>query len=47
MEIYENVQNMTFNEIQWAEKLTGDLLWKYHYCYSAVCIVCLKVIKDQ
>ena len=37
MEIYENVQNMTFNEIQWAEELSGDLPWKYHYCYSSVC----------
>lgn len=37
IEIYENVQNMTFNEIQWAEKLSGDLPWKYHYCYSTVC----------
>lgn len=37
MEIYENVQSMTFSEIQWAEELSGNLPWKYHYCYSAVC----------
>lgn len=37
MEIYENVQNMTFKEIQWAEELSGDLPREYHHYYSSIC----------
>lgn len=36
-EIYENVQNMTFKELKWCELLSGELPWKYHYPYSAMC----------
>lgn len=36
-EVFNNVQNMNFVELEWEEKLSGTMPWKYHYSYAKVC----------